>query len=102
MTNVQSRKSPDDQASENVSSVPWPAEFEKTLRAYLPLLDKEQPITPDLVLADYGMDSLATVNLLLDLEEEYAVSIPDERLTSIMSADAAGMWAALQQEGANR
>lgn len=75
----------------------WPTEFEALLRAHLPLLDSRQQITGSLLFADYGLDSLAAVSLLLDLEERFATSIPDELLTGTTFTDPASLWAVLAQ-----
>jgi acyl carrier protein len=82
-----------------MESAPWPPQFEAILRTYLPLLPDGQQVTPELALADYGLDSLATVNLLLDLEDQYAVSIPDDLLTSTNFANAAALWSVLERAG---
>ncbi|WP_405160842.1 phosphopantetheine-binding protein [Nocardia sp. NBC_01499] len=70
----------------------WAESFEKTLRTYLPLLSADQEVTPDLNLADHGLDSLATVSLLLDLEETFVVTIPDHLLSVTTFATPAGLW----------
>lgn len=54
--------------------------FEKILRRYLGLLDADEPIPPDDPLTDLGLDSLTTIELVLDLEEEYRVMFPDDLL----------------------
>ncbi|MFE7741647.1 phosphopantetheine-binding protein [Nocardia sp. NPDC057455] len=70
----------------------WTEPFEKTLRAYLPLLSPDQEVTPDLNLADQGLDSVATVSLLLDLEEAFLVTIPDHLLSVTTFATPGGLW----------
>ncbi|MET7641181.1 phosphopantetheine-binding protein [Streptomyces sp. NPDC005438] len=74
---------------------PWTALFEETLRAHVPLLPPDQPITADLALADHGLDSLATVSLLLDLEEAFLVTIPDHLLTESTFATPDGLWSVI-------
>ncbi|MFD5315819.1 acyl carrier protein [Streptomyces sp. NPDC127098] len=75
---------------------PWPPPFEATLRSYLPLLTPEQDLKRDLVLVNYGLDSLAAVGLLLDLEDQFQVTISDEHLNAITRIDAYGLWAAIE------
>ena len=70
----------------------WHPEFEKMLRSYLRQLPADEPITPDLSLVDYGLDSLATVSLLLSLEDTFEVSIPDHLLTESTFGTPAGLW----------
>ena len=49
---------------------------------------------------DRGLDSLATVGLLLDLEQRYAITIPDERLTALASVTVGELWVILEEAGA--
>ncbi len=69
----------------------WNDEFEAIVRSHLPLLD-DKPLMPDMRLADLGLDSLATVSLLLDLEEEFSLTITDELLTAETFATAMALW----------
>jgi diaminopimelate decarboxylase len=80
-----------------MSDRPWNALFEQTLREHLPLLAAEDPITADLALADHGLDSLATVNLLVRLEDEYEVMIPDESLTATTFASPTRLWRVIEE-----
>jgi acyl carrier protein len=50
------------------------------IREHLPLVPPDVPITPDFDLVAGGLDSLAMVSLLLHLEEEFRVKIPDDKL----------------------
>ena len=58
----------------------WDTRFEKVLGEVLPSLAGTQ-LAPDTSLRTAGLDSLATIELLLRLEEAYGVSLPDEVLT---------------------
>jgi acyl carrier protein len=84
-----------------MSSAPWPASFDTILRSYLTLADGEQ-ITAELNPVDRGLDSLATVGLLFDLEQRYAITIPDEQLTALASANVGELWVILEKAGAAR
>lgn len=79
-----------------MSTVPWSPDFEEILRTYLPLLDADQAIGRHTALVDYGLDSMAAVSLLLELEERYGVVIADSELGGMTSADAGRLWAALR------
>ena len=57
------------------------ATFTKILRAHLRLLTPEAPLESDASLAELGLQSMDSVQLLLDLEEEFGVELPD-RLVS--------------------
>lgn len=52
------------------------------LRPRLRFLAADAPIPPDASLGSLGLDSMATINLLLDLEQAFGVSIPDEMLSA--------------------
>jgi D-alanine--poly(phosphoribitol) ligase subunit 2 len=75
-----------------MSTITWPAEFEGSLRTHLPLLDPDQPITADLDLAVSGLDSLATVSLLLEVEDRFDVTFPDDKLTATTFQTAGSLW----------
>lgn len=78
----------------------WPDHFDEILRAHLPLLEKDQPVTADLSLRAHGLDSLGTVSLLLALEERYSVSVPDEQLHATTFATPGQLWAVFAELGA--
>ena len=52
----------------------------KLVRPSLKFLDTAEPIPAEADLGKLGLDSLASINLLLDLENEFAIQIPDDRL----------------------
>jgi acyl carrier protein len=81
----------------NVDDIQWSDNFETVLRSYLPGLADEQDLTQDLDLAEHGLDSLGTVNLLLDLEEAFGMTFPDDRLTPGTFATPASMWKVLRE-----
>jgi acyl carrier protein len=76
----------------------WDERFEGVLRAVLPHAD----LAPDTCLRDVGLDSLATVDLLLRLEDTYGVSIPDEALTAEAFTSPARLWAMLDELAPSR
>lgn len=80
-------------------SAPWPPSFEAMLRTYLEVGDGES-ISPEITLMEHGLDSMGTVNLLLDLEAEYAVTIPDERLMNFATTNVGSLWAMVEQAAA--
>ncbi|WP_432420553.1 phosphopantetheine-binding protein [Nocardia carnea] len=75
---------------------PWTDRFEKTIRAYLPLLPVDRDVTPDLNLADQGLDSVGTVSLLLALEDAFTLTVPDHMLTADAFATPGGLWAVIE------
>jgi acyl carrier protein len=59
----------------------WNDRFEQLLRGYLPYLSPDEPLVADLELRDYGLDSLASVELLSAIEAEFGVRIADDDLS---------------------
>ncbi|KMS66247.1 hypothetical protein ACM01_46155 [Streptomyces viridochromogenes] len=76
-------------------TVPWDEAFETILRSLLRALPDDAPLRPDQDLAAAGLDSMASVELLLKLEETYAVEIPDELLQPTTFATAGALWEAV-------
>jgi acyl carrier protein len=64
--------------------------FESVLRRNLELDGIE--LDDDLLLADAGLDSLQSVALLVDLEEELGVAIPDHCLTADAFCTVKSLW----------
>ena len=55
-------------------------------------VDKEE-VTPDSsFVEDLGADSLDTVELVMEFEEEFGVEIPDEEAENITTIDSAVDW----------
>ena len=57
------------------------AEIEAVVRPHLKFLEEGQSLPPDQNLGESGLDSMASIDLLLDLEETFDLSIPDDLLT---------------------
>jgi acyl carrier protein len=80
-----------------MTQAPWPPRFEQIVREHLPALAAEDALTQDLVLADHGLNSLRTVNLLVSLEDGFAVTLPDELLAGTTFATAGALWSVFAQ-----
>ena len=65
------------------------------MREALPRLGGDGPVSPGASLRAAGLDSLATVELLVKLEEAYGVQIPDEVLTPAAFASPGSLWEAV-------
>ncbi|KMS72988.1 hypothetical protein ACM01_21035 [Streptomyces viridochromogenes] len=76
-------------------TAPWDSAFESILRSVLRTLSDAEPLRADLELAAAGLDSMASVELLLMLEETYGVEIPDELLQPVTFATAGSLWQAV-------
>jgi acyl carrier protein len=66
------------------------------LKEYLPLAESER-LQPSESLNDLGLDSLNTVSLLLRLEEEFDISLPDEMLTAETFATVGSLWSVVSE-----
>jgi acyl carrier protein len=73
----------------------WDARFEELLSGYLPFLPDGDPLAPDTPLREYGLDSLATVDLLATLEQHYQVRFADDALTLETFGTPETIWKAL-------
>ena len=73
----------------------WDERFEELLRRHLPYLAPDEALEPDLPLRDYGLDSLASVELLLALEKAYGARLEDEELSLRSFASPEVLWSTL-------
>ncbi len=64
----------------NVQEITLQSRIEKIIRPNLKFLTNDGPIERDQSLGDLGLDSLAAINLLFDIESEFAITIPDDAL----------------------
>ncbi|MFT5468509.1 MAG: acyl carrier protein [Verrucomicrobiales bacterium] len=55
--------------------------IEAIVRPHLKFLESEEALAPDMNLSQAGLDSMASINLILDLEDDLGISIPDDLLT---------------------
>jgi nodulation protein F len=70
-------------------------EFEQTLRRHLPHLADDEPLRPDAELRDYGLDSMAAVELLAALEKHFGVRFRNEALNLENFRTPSTLWSAL-------
>lgn len=75
----------------------WDDQFEEVLRANLQFLPADQPLDPADSLQELGMDSMGTIQLLLELEETFSVTFPDEALTAETFATPGSLWKVLSE-----
>ena len=73
----------------------WDTQFEASLRRFLPYLSADEPLEEDMQLRDYGLDSLAGVELLSLLERTYDVRFADEALSLATFETPGILWKAL-------
>ena len=77
-------------------AAPFEERFDVVLRRHLRLASPSMRVDDDDELASNGLDSLATVSLLVDLEETFAVSFPGALLTPATFRTPAALRAAVQ------
>ncbi|WP_084958867.1 acyl carrier protein [Thermoactinospora rubra] len=74
----------------------WDAQFEELLRSFLPYLPPSQPLAENLTLRDFGLDSIATVELLASVESRYGIRFEDDSLSMETFQTPASLWNAVQ------
>ncbi|MEW9533743.1 phosphopantetheine-binding protein [Microbispora sp. NPDC049125] len=82
----------DTQAVDTQTDGAWDEVYEGVLRAALPRLPREGRLEADTDLIAAGLDSLAMVELVVRLEQAFAVSLPDETLTAAAFATPGSLW----------
>ncbi|VVJ19498.1 Uncharacterised protein [Amycolatopsis camponoti] len=73
----------------------WDSTFDETLRSYLPFLPADEALTAETPLREYGLDSLATVELLSVLEQSYNVRFEDDALNLETFENPGRLWSTL-------
>lgn len=76
--------------------VEMPLAFQDILRAHLPYAESGQ-LTPSDELTVLGMDSMSIVQLLAELEDSYAIELPDEILNEATFATVGSLWETLSE-----
>lgn len=72
-------------------------EFEQLVRRHLPYLAASAPLDEEGQLQDYGLDSLAAVSLLLEVEDAYEIVVPDQYLVEATFSTARFLWNIVQE-----
>lgn len=75
----------------------WDEQFDILLRKQLSFLPPDEPITGDMKLRDFGLDSLGMIELLAGLESTYEVKFRDETLSLEIFETPAILWDSLQR-----
>ncbi|MGY0055419.1 phosphopantetheine-binding protein [Streptomyces sp. LZ34] len=68
--------------------------YEKILKSNLPVAPAGR-LSPHDRLADFGLDSLLLLQLVVQLEEAFRIEIPDETLTAKTFETVDSLWLAL-------
>lgn len=80
--------------SSDLDNAVIPLEFQGLLRPHLPYAGAG-PLHAGDDLAALGLDSMAVVQLLSDIEDGFGVQLPDEILDEATFATAGSLWAAV-------
>jgi acyl carrier protein len=75
----------------------WAAKYEKILRGYCSEVGEDLPLDPDTPLTALGFGSMQIVGLIVDLEDEFGLQLPETMLTPAIFATPATLWAALAE-----
>jgi acyl carrier protein len=76
---------------------PWNSTFEVILREHLPFLATGDILEADKLLQLLGLDSLETVQLMLELEDAFEMSFPDEYLDAATWSTAGSIWRSVDE-----
>lgn len=71
--------------------------LEAVVRPHLKFLKPEDSLAPEQSLGEAGLDSMASIDLLLDLEDAFGVSIEDDLLTENSFANLAEIQKLLEE-----
>lgn len=72
-------------------------EFVAILRGHLKYLAADQALAPGDRLRDLGLDSMAAVTLMLDLEDAFHVSLDDDSLIAETFRTPATLWQVIER-----
>lgn len=75
----------------------WDKSFEKVIRTYLVYLPADEPLSEELNLRDYGLDSMRVVELLARLEGEYNIKFLDDALEMENFSTPRQLWSTLSK-----
>jgi acyl carrier protein len=67
-------------------------QFIQIVRNYLKYLKPDAELKLDAQLKPLGLDSMAAVDLLLDIEDNYGVTLPDRYLTEETFSTTQALW----------
>jgi acyl carrier protein len=79
-----------------MTDTPWEQDFAELVTGVLPPAARTAPLDPGLDLRRAGLDSMASIELLVRLETAYAVRFPEEVLTAKTFATPGALWRVLE------
>lgn len=78
----------------------WNLEFDALLRQHCRFIAPDSPIDPDALLVTLGIDSLEVVEIIVAIEDQFDIMIPEEMLTPEIFATPGSIWQAISMIGA--
>jgi acyl carrier protein len=69
-----------------------PAAFAEVVRPHCRRLDPAAELPPDTPLFELGVDSLAILSIIIDVEARFGITLPEEAMTAETFATAASLW----------
>jgi acyl carrier protein len=73
------------------------AEFEASVRNVLPELDARTPFSMDLDLWECGLDSFATIQLIVEFEQCYGIEFADEDMVPETFQTPRALWSTISK-----
>lgn len=78
-------------------AAPWTPQFEWIIREHLPELPSDQDLGGEVPLALMGLDSLASVELLVAIENGLGIEFPDTFLNQSTFSTVQTLWSATKR-----
>ncbi|NKY28254.1 phosphopantetheine-binding protein [Nocardia gamkensis] len=75
----------------------WSEEYEDLLRRHITSLGAEEPLPAEAPFTDLGIDSPSIISLLVEAEQLFEVTIPDDELTGETFHCALSFWGAIER-----
>lgn len=69
----------------------WPDAYEEIVRRHLPMTEGRL-LHPADRFTDLGLDSVATVAMVMDIEDKFALDFPDDLLVAETFASIGSLW----------
>lgn len=78
----------------------WDLEFDALLRRHCRFIAPGSPVDPDVSLVTLGIDSPEVVEMIVAIEDQFDIMIPQEMLTPEIFATPGSIWQAISMIGA--
>jgi acyl carrier protein len=75
-----------------MASAPWNRTFETVLRRGLPALERDTDLATDVPMEQYGLDSLALIGIVSDLEQSFGINLTGRVTLPVRTLTAGQLW----------